>query len=211
MTWISHGCTCVPHPEPSFHLPPQPIPQGHPSAPAQSTLSPMKSFNLWFILQYEWIFICSRVISLPVCCLFWSWKLCCKYFSLCHLFLDLVIYVCSQLILLFAFKLLTLQEFILASLLAQMVKHLPAMQETWIQSLDREDPLEKDMATYSSTLAWRIPWLEEPGRLQSMGLQRVGHDWATSLRNKMGSNSSFFLGKWQLSQIFLEWFLLIMQ
>ena len=57
-----------------------------------------------------------------------------------------------------------------------MVKHLPAMQETWVQSLGWEDPLEKEMATHSSPLAWEIPWTEEPGRLQSMGLQRVGHD-----------------------------------
>ena len=63
-----------------------------------------------------------------------------------------------------------------ASLVAQRLKHLPAMQETWVQSLGREDPLEKEMATHSSTLAWRIPWREEPGRLQSMGSQRVGHD-----------------------------------
>ena len=68
-----------------------------------------------------------------------------------------------------------------ASLVAQMVKHLPAMQETWVQSLGQEDPLEKEMGTHSSTLAWRIPWTEEPGRLQSTGSQRVGHDWATSL------------------------------
>ena len=67
------------------------------------------------------------------------------------------------------------------SLVAQMVKCLPAMQETWVQSLGQEDPLEKEMATYSSTLAWKIAWMEEPGRLQSMGSQRVGHDWATSL------------------------------
>ena len=65
--------------------------------------------------------------------------------------------------------------------LAQRVKHLPAMQETWVQSLGQEDPLEKEMATHSSSLAWKIPWTEEPGRLQSMGSQRVGHDWATSL------------------------------
>ena len=55
------------------------------------------------------------------------------------------------------------------------------MQETWIQSLGLEDPLEKEMATHSSILAWRIPWMEEPGGLQSMGLQRVGHNWATLL------------------------------
>ena len=63
-----------------------------------------------------------------------------------------------------------------ASLVAQMVKHLLAVQETWVQSLGREDPLEKEMATHSSTLAWRIPWMEESGRLQSTGSQRVGHD-----------------------------------
>ena len=55
-------------------------------------------------------------------------------------------------------------------------KHLPAMQETWVQSLGQEDPLEKEMATHSSTLTWKIPWMEGPGRLQSMALQRVEHD-----------------------------------
>ena len=62
------------------------------------------------------------------------------------------------------------------SLVAQRLKCLPAMQETRVQSLGWEDSLEKEMATHSSTLAWRIPWREEPGRLQSMGSQRVGHD-----------------------------------
>ena len=57
-----------------------------------------------------------------------------------------------------------------------MVKNPPAMQETWVQSLYQEDPLEKGMATHSSILAWRLPWVEEPGRLQPMGSQRVGHD-----------------------------------
>ena len=59
------------------------------------------------------------------------------------------------------------------SLVAQMVKNVPAMPETWIQFLGQEDPLEKGMATHSSILAWRIPWTEKPGRLQSMGLQKV--------------------------------------
>ena len=63
-----------------------------------------------------------------------------------------------------------------ASLVAQLVKTLPAMWETWVQSLGWEDPLEKEMAAHSSILAWRIPWMEEPGGLQSMGSQRVGHD-----------------------------------
>ena len=57
-----------------------------------------------------------------------------------------------------------------------MVKNLLAMQETWVQSLGGEDPLEEGMATHSSILAWRIPWTEDPGRLQSMDLQRVAHD-----------------------------------
>ena len=59
---------------------------------------------------------------------------------------------------------------------AQTVKNLPAMWETQVQTLGQEDPLEKEMATHSSTLAWKIPWTEEPGRLQTMGSQRVGHD-----------------------------------
>ena len=67
------------------------------------------------------------------------------------------------------------------SLMAQMVKRLPTMQETWVQFLSWKDLLEKKMATHSSILAWKIPWTEEPGRLQSMGSQRVRHDWETSL------------------------------
>ena len=61
-------------------------------------------------------------------------------------------------------------------LVAQTVKRLPTVWETQVRSLGWEDPLEKEMATHSSTLAWKIPWMEEHGRLQSMGLQRVGHD-----------------------------------
>ena len=62
------------------------------------------------------------------------------------------------------------------SLVAQTIKSLPAMRETWVRSVGPEDPLEKEMTTHSSTLAWEIPWTEEPGRLQSIGSQRVGHD-----------------------------------
>ena len=72
------------------------------------------------------------------------------------------------------------QDFIMllrmASLVAQMVKNLPEMQETQVQSLGQEDPLEKGTAAHSSVFAWRIPWTEEPARLQSMGSQRVEHD-----------------------------------
>ena len=69
----------------------------------------------------------------------------------------------------------------------QMLKCLPTMQETWVRSLGQEDPLEKEKTTHSSTLAWKIPWSEEPGGLQSMGSQRFGHDWATSLHFSTGA------------------------
>ena len=82
-----------------------------------------------------------------------------------------------------------------ASLVAQRVKRLPAMQETWVWSLDQEDPLEKEMATHSSIFAWRILWTEKPGRLQSMGSQRVGHDWATSLHSRFIEAVRDSLGK----------------
>ena len=68
-----------------------------------------------------------------------------------------------------------------ASLLAKMVKNPPAMQETWVWSLAQGESLAKEMAAHSSVLAWRIPWTEEPGRLQSVGSQRVGHDWLSTV------------------------------
>ena len=68
-----------------------------------------------------------------------------------------------------------------ASLLVQSVKNLPAMQETWVRFLGQEDPLEKEMAIQFSIFAWRIPWTEEPGKLQSTGAARIGHDLATKL------------------------------
>ena len=87
-----------------------------------------------------------------------------------------------------------------ASLVAQIVKRLPAMQETQVWSLGWKDPLEKKMATHFSILAWRIPWTEELGGLQSMGSQRVGHDWANNtltqychLREKAGSSIYWFM------------------
>ena len=76
-------------------------------------------------------------------------------------------------------KILTLRteySWLGVSLVAQMIKNPPAKPETWVQPSGWEDPLEKGTATHSSILAWRIPWTKEPGRLQSMGLQRVGHD-----------------------------------
>ena len=76
----------------------------------------------------------------------------------------------------FAHVNITPPSWVIASLVAQRLKHLPPMWETWVRSLGREDPLEKEMATHSSILAWRIPWTEEPGGLQSTGSQRVRHD-----------------------------------
>ena len=81
------------------------------------------------------------------------------------------------------------------------VKHLPTMQETWVQSLGGEDPLEKEMATHFSILAWRIPWTEEPGRLQFMGSQRVGHNWATPLTHSLTNYRRHILFKYQLSHL----------
>ena len=72
-------------------------------------------------------------------------------------------------------------------LVAQTLRSLPVTWETPVQSLGREDPLEKEMATHSSTLAWKIQWMEEPGKLPSMGLQRVAHGWATSLSLSLSS------------------------
>ena len=83
-----------------------------------------------------------------------------------------------------------------ASLVAQRLKRLPARRETRVRSLGQEDPLEKEMATYSSILAWRIPWKKEPGGLQSMGSQRVGHDRATSLSQlHSGSKTAWQYGE----------------
>ena len=83
------------------------------------------------------------------------------------------------------------------SLAAQLVKNLPAMQETWVQYLGQEDPLEKEMATHSSSLAWGIPWTEEPGGLQSMGSQRVGHIYPTL--NLLSLNHRCSVSPWAVS------------
>ena len=75
--------------------------------------------------------------------------------------------------------------------MVQMVKNLPAMQETWVQSLGQEDPLEEGMATHSNVLAWRIPWTEKPSGLQSMGSQRVGYDRETNRHKSITMLCSF--------------------
>ena len=88
----------------------------------------------------------------------------------------------------------------LLSLVDQLVNNPPAMRETLVRSLSWDEHLEKGTATHSSTLAWKIPWMEEPGRLQSMGSQRIRHDWATSL-----SLFTFkhWRRKWQPTPVFL--------
>ena len=88
-----------------------------------------------------------------------------------------------------------------ATLVTQMVKNLPSVQEIGVRSLGQEDQLEMGIATHFSILAWRIPWTEEPGGLQSMGLQRVRHDWATNtFIQYLSWEMSFFLesclGRW---------------
>ena len=93
------------------------------------------------------------------------------------------------------FKFWAIIYIIWASLVAQRLRYLPAMWETRVRSLGQEDPLEKEMATHSSIFAWRIPWMEEPGGLQSTGSQRVGHDWAESFITDMNIliNISWFM------------------
>ena len=84
--------------------------------------------------------------------------------------------------------------------MAQVVKNLPAMQETWIQSLGWEEPLEKGMATHSGILTWRIPWTEEPGGVQSTGLQRVRHDSMTNTFKHISINACYiFTCEWILN------------
>ena len=91
-----------------------------------------------------------------------------------------------------------------ASLETQRLKRLPAMWETQVWTLGWEDPLEKEMATHSSILAWRIPWTEEPGGLPSTGLQRVGHDWATSLHFNLLEPQCYYFQSTVLLTLFLS-------
>ena len=91
------------------------------------------------------------------------------------------------------------QSQICVLLVAQKVKHMPTMWETWIRFLGWEDPLEKEMATHPSIHAYKIPWANEPGGLQSIGSQRVGHDWGTSLHFTCNL-------AWQLVQYYILWF-----
>ena len=93
------------------------------------------------------------------------------------------------------------------SLVAQTVKRLSAMLKTQVRSLGREDPLEKEMVTHSSTMAWKIPWTEEPSRLQSMGSQRIGHDWVTSHCSNKQTKNLVVLGLFSVGLFLLLCFL----
>ena len=84
-------------------------------------------------------------------------------------------------------------QILLSTYVAQMVKHLSTMRETRVQALGWEDPLEMEMAIHSSTIAWKIPWTEEPGKLQSMGSQRVGHGGATSFSLSLSFTHTYML------------------
>ena len=102
--------------------------------------------------------------------------------------------------------------FQLASLVVQAVKNPPAMQKAWVRFLGWKDPLEKGTATHSSILAWRIPWTEEPGGLQSMGSQRVGHNWALSIHFlKLNRSSQNLTVSWSWSVFIFVFFLLLHQ
>ena len=122
-------------------------------------------------LSYRTAFILFWSILDLQCCV----NFCCivKWFSVIYTYICILFYI------LFHYGLSQGIEYSGASLVAQMVKNLPAMQETWVQSLSWDDPLEKEVATHSSILAWRIPWKDESGGLQSIRLQRVRCDWAT--------------------------------
>ena len=91
------------------------------------------------------------------------------------------------------------------STIAQMVKNLPAMWVTWVRSLGREDPLGKGNATHPSILAWKTPWTEEPGRLESMGLQRLRYDWATFSHSLTLYNMPQYLGSSFIISLFTYW------
>ena len=86
-----------------------------------------------------------------------------------------------------------------------MVKNLSAIQETWVWSLGREDPLEKQMTTHSSILPGESPWTEEPGGLQSMGSQRVGHDWATNTCSMNYENKNIYFKKYAHEKALVYW------
>ena len=169
--WIWHRCTRVPHPELTSHLPPHTIPLDHPSAPAPSILYPASNLD-WQFISYMilYMFQChspksSHPLPLPQ-----SPKDC----SI-HLYL----FCC-------------LAHFVIEAIILTIPLKLNYTYLNWLISWCywKIRSLEKEMATHSSTLAWKIPWTEEPRRLQSMGSQRVGHDWPHIFRPHIDCVSS---------------------
>ena len=170
---LTEACTCIQkpsqdtehyfHPDSSFMiLPSQSLP-----------FPPQKQWLFWFLFHCG---LSEPVLELCMNGIIQYILYCIRLLSLSRVFRRVICpAICTPSLLLF----------IVGSLVAQKVKHLPTMRETQVWSLGQEDPLEKERATHSSTLAWKIPWTEEPGGPQSMGSQRVRHDWATSLHHSV--------------------------
>ena len=125
--------------------------------------------------ELNWIKLSTMIVRLPISP-FNSVKFCLVDVKI--LLLDIWLLLCLS-------DELTLHGYAWGSLVAQTLNSLPAMWETQVRSLSQEDPLKVEMATYSSILTWRVPWMEKPGRLQSMGSQRVRHDWRTNTHDQL--------------------------
>ena len=123
------------------------------------------------LLQLAHSHICDYILTLISCIFLFSITYSFLFYLFLFLFSILFLFIFYLFLFLFYFYLFYFYFLFWASLVAQRLKRLPGIQETWVRSLGRENPLEKEMATHSSTLAWRIPWREETGRLQSMGSQ----------------------------------------
>ena len=146
------------------------------------SLGAKNMINLISVLTIWWYPCVESSLFVGRGCLLWPMHSLGKTlldFALLHSLFQ--VQICLLLQVFLDFLLLHYSPLYWASLVAQRLKHLPPMQETRVQSLGCEDPLEKEMATHSSIVAWRIPWTEEAGGLQSTGSQRVRHDWVTLL------------------------------
>ena len=140
---------------------------------------------MWVVIYHQ-VYTAVFFVALEGTWTFWGSQVSKFFFHLAHIFTcitylhwdgDCSLKLSKLDLFYFVGTTLTVEQ---ASMVAQKVKNLPAMQETGVRSLGWEDPLEKGLSIHSSILVWKIPWTEEPGGLQSMGSQRVGHDWATN-------------------------------
>ena len=163
LTWISHGCICVPHSEPPYHLSPHPSPQDHPSAPALSTLPHALNLDWWSISHMLiYMFQCYSLKSSHPHLLPQSPKVCS---------LHLCLFCC-----------LAYRVIITIFLNSIYMRYYTVLAE-------------KAITPHSSTLAWKIPWMEEPGRLHLTGPQRVKHDWATNTHIHIHTHSDSMAAK----------------